>query len=233
MKRLLQKFGDDIWVHEGETVSFHGMPYTTRMTIVRLNRGDLWVHSPTAISEPLLVEVTQLGAVQYLISPNKIHHLYMQDWLKRFPTARLFAPPGLKKKRRDLAFHACLQDHPETEWGNEIDQIIFKGSAVMEEVVFFHKKSKTLIVADLIENFPPDHFKGLQKCLAHSAGIIAPNGKTPLDWRLTFYLGRKAQAKQCTKALMGWEPEQIIMAHGQCIKEQGTKFLKRSFSWLL
>ncbi len=104
----------------------------------------------------LINEVRQLGQVQYLIAPNTIHHLFMVDWMTLFPEARTYSAPGLKEKRKDIRFTKELKDLPENEWVEEINQLIFYGSTVMDEVVFFHKNSKTLILTDLIENVHSD-----------------------------------------------------------------------------
>ncbi len=101
----------------------------------------------------------------------------------------------------------------------------------MQEVVFFHKNSRTLIVADLIENFASEQFKPWQRVVARLTGILAPNGKTPLDWRASFLFGR-AQARICFAQILAWHPEKIIIAHGECILDDGENYLKHSFRWL-
>ena len=100
----------------------------------------------------------------------------------------------------------------------------------MEEVVFFHRLSKTLILADLIENFPPGHFTGLQKVIARLAGILSPDGKAPVDWRLTFW--NRARARQCFSRMRAWTPEKIIVAHGGCYQKNAGEELERAFQWL-
>lgn len=228
---VIQKVADDIWIADGDEVSWYGMPYTTRTTIVRLENGELWIHSPTKASEALLSEVNSLGAVKHLVSPNKIHHLFLEDWKEIFPDAILYASPGLKDKRPDLKFDEDLKDCPSEAWKREIDQLIFKGSHVMEEVVFYHKSSRTLILTDLVENFHPNHFSGYKWVLAKLTGIVSPNGKTPLDWRMSFVFGKK-QARKCLHKMIAWNPTRIIVAHGECVSKDAVGFLKRSFSWV-
>lgn len=231
MQKLYQ-VDENIWIHNGSTVPWFGMPYTTRMTIVRLSNGKIWVHSPGELNDALICEIQDLGDVEYLISPNKIHHLFIQDWVALYPNAKTYSSPGLEEKRKDIAFHSALTDAAETAWENEIAQVIFKGSKVMEEVVFFHKKSKTLILTDLIENFHPNHFKGIRKILAKITGIISPNGKTPLDWRASFMFN-KARARTSLQVMIDWNPKRIIISHGECIEDDALAFLKKSFNWLL
>ena len=228
---FLQKIDDDIWIYDGSTVSWYGMPYTTRMTIVRLKSGEIWIHSPEEIVNGFLSEIQKLREIKYLVSPNKIHHLFVQDWIQLLPDAIAFSAPGLQEKRSDVIFYGELSDKSESQWNKDIEQLIFKGSKAMDEVVFFHKKSNTLILTDLIENFHPNHFTGIKKHIAKLTGIISPNGKMPLDWRLSFILG-KNEARESLKKMINWNPNKIIISHGECIYKDAVPFLKKSFSWL-
>lgn len=228
---MLNKIAENIWIYDGITVSFYGIPFPTRMTVIRLSNGELWVHSPTQISTSLAEEILTLGDVKYLVSPNKLHHMFMQGWLEIFPDAKCYASPGLREKRKDIIFYRDLGSLAEAEWEKDIDQTIFKGSLVMEEVIFFHRSSKTLIVADLIENFNPAILKRWQRIVARLGGVLSPNGKTPADWRLSFMFGKK-EAQQSLTVINDWDPDNIVISHGECIFGNGSEFIKRSFSWV-
>ena len=227
----LEELAENIWIYEGETVSFFGLPYSTRMTVIRLMDNKLWIHSSEKITSGLKEELARLGEVAYLVSPNKLHHLYLDEWLKAYPDANNYAAPGLARKRSDIAFTKDLTDNPEDEWAGEIKQTIFKGSPVMEEVVFYHVKSSTLILTDLIENFRPESFNRWKRLVAKFTGILAPNGKTPVDWRASFLFG-KHEARASLAILIKWQPKNIVISHGECIYGQGVEFLVKSFSWL-
>ncbi|HHI82973.1 MAG TPA: DUF4336 domain-containing protein [Rhizobiales bacterium] len=201
------------------------------MTLVRLDGGKLFVHSPIAPDSELVKAVTALGEVAFLVSPNKIHHLYLGQWGELFPRARIYASPGLKEKRRDISFDGKLGNVPEPGWAGQIDQVVFAGSPVMQEVVFFHEKSRTVIFADLIENFDRDWFTGWKGWIARHWGITQPDGRAPLEWRLSFLFGHK-QAKKALAKIMSWQPERIIVAHGACYEKDGVKELKRAFRWV-
>ncbi|MFP6683339.1 MAG: DUF4336 domain-containing protein, partial [Polyangiaceae bacterium] len=102
---------------------------------IRLMDGSLFVHSPVQLSDATRAKVDEHGVVKHIVSPNKLHHLYMGDWADAYPAAKLYASPGLGKKRGDLRFEATLGDTPEPPWDGEIDQCVFRGSVFMEEVV--------------------------------------------------------------------------------------------------
>jgi Domain of unknown function (DUF4336) len=224
--------GREIWVYEGTVVNLYGFPFSTRMTVVRLGNGALWVHSPEKLSDELQKELSELGEVKYLVSPNKLHHLFLQEWIAAYPQALKFAAPGLALKRNDIAFDRELCNSPEDEWKEEIAQTIFRGSPAMEEVVFYHRLSKTLVLTDLIENIRPESLNWWQRRLARLAGILYPTGRMPIDWRLTYLFGSKEKARASLHTILAWDVENIILSHGECIFGDGNAFMKQSFSWL-
>jgi len=231
MSSLLIPLGDSFWIANGPTVSFFGFPYPTRMAIIRLANGDLFVWSPIALTPELEGQVEALGPVKHLVSPNKLHHLSLSDWRAAFPESRLYAPPGLARRRRDIAFDAELGNAPEPAWAGDIDQVTLAGSFAMTEIVFFHRSSRTALFADLIENFRPDWFRGWRGVLARLDGIVMPNAGAPREWRLSFTDRKAAQA--ALRQVFVWNAEQVVMAHGEIVREQGTAFIRNSFQWLV
>jgi hypothetical protein len=162
---MLEQFGPSLYVADGPKVSFFGFPYPTRMAVARLTDGSAWVWSPLALTLELERAVELIGSVRHIVSPNKLHHLFLKEWIERWPEARLHAPPGLSRRRRDLHFHAELGDEADSAWAANIDQTIFHGSITMAEVVFFHRQSRTAILGDLVQRHDPAQMKGLKGML--------------------------------------------------------------------
>jgi hypothetical protein len=231
MEPMLREFGPGIWTSEGPVVSFFGFPYPTRMAAIKLSDGSLFAWSPIALSPLLKREIDALGPVRYLVSPNLLHHLFLGEWKAAYPDARLFAPPGLRKRRKDLVFDADLGDTPDPLWAADIDQVLVRGSLAMIEVVFFHRASGAAIFADLIQNFPLDWYKGWRGLLARVGGIVAPHPGAPRDWRASF-TNRKA-ARAALVRIMAWPIERVLIAHGDPVSADGAAFVRGAFSWLL
>lgn len=236
----LKPVGDRIWIVDGDIIKMNvlalGIPFSTRMTIIQLNDGTLWCHSPIKPTDKLLQDINKLGKVTHLISPNKIHYAYIEEWKTYYPDAVTWSSPGVEKRAQSqkiqATFERSLDDAPPSDWSDEIDQLIFKGSHALEEVVFFHKSSQTLILTDLIENFEPKRTSSFfWRTVYKLAGIADPDGRTPIDMRLTFS-GQKDQARTCYKQLLKWQPDKIILAHGRWYDKNGTTELKRAFRWL-
>ncbi len=228
----MEKLAHDIWIFNGNSVQFLGLPFSTRMTVVRLSNGELWVHSPIELSEAIIDQISSLGNVRYLIAPNHLHHLFLPEWLAVYPNAKVYGTNEVIKKRNDLSFNGSLNHQQSWAWGSDIDQELFSGSPLMEECVFFHKASNVLIVTDLVENFSGSEFNYWQRAVAKGVGILAPNGKMPLDWRLSFMFG-KSDARKHLDRLLAWKPQILVMSHGEIVKENTDKFLERAFKWLI
>jgi hypothetical protein len=230
----LQDFGPSIWMVEGPTVDFYGCPYPTRMALVKLEEGTVWVWSPVKLTETIKKELKFQGLdqVKYIVSPNKIHHIFLKEWQDAFPNAQVYAPPGLKDRNvvKDVKFHGML-DEGTMPFATEISQVTVKGSFFMEEVVFYHKKSQTALVADLIQRFPETGgFLGL---LMKMDGLVGPEGSTPREWRFSFLVG-KDQARAARDVIVKeWKPQQLIIAHGDCV-DDGTanQVIFKALGWL-
>ena len=228
----LAGFGPNLWMCEGPVVPFFGgFPYPTRMAVIRLSEGGLFVWSPVALSAVLKREIDGLGPVRFLVSPNLLHHLFLGEWKRAYPGARLYASPGLRRRRKDLSFDADLADAPDPEWEADIDQVLMRGSFAMTEVVFFHHASRTVIFADLIENLPRDWFKGWRGAFARLGGIVAPHPGAPRDWRASF-IHRRA-ARDSLARILAWPIERVLIAHGEPAATNGKAFVLGAFAWLL
>ncbi|MCP4318175.1 MAG: DUF4336 domain-containing protein [Hyphomicrobiales bacterium] len=230
----IEPVGQDIWVVEGSLVNFWGFRYPTRSVIVRLDNGDLWIWSPIALSDALRRELEDIGQPRHLVSPNKIHHLFLRDWSAAYPAALLWGPRSTIRKRKDLTFQEPLENSSPAQWIDEFDQAWFRGSIAMDEIVFFHRKSRTAIIADLSENFDDAflyaNWSGWQRRVAHLWGIVEGKGYAPLEWRLSFINRRLLRTAR--DKVLAWNPDRVIMAHGNWQKSGGHRFLAKSFEWI-
>ena len=235
----LKPVGEGLWVADGPIVrmAYIGLsfPFPTRMVVARLANGDLFLWSPTQPDGGLLAEIDAVGPVRHLVSPNKIHYAHIAAWKRIYPEATTWASPGVRVRAAsqglDVSFEADLGDLPEEVWRGDLDQLVFRGSRLMEEVVFFHRRTRTLILADLIENFEAAKLGGAWRWLVRLAGAADPDGKAPIDLRLTF-LGGKDAARASFERMLSWGPEKVIMAHGRPYERDGAAELRRAFRWL-
>ena len=169
---MLKQFGHEVWTADGAEVTIAGFHYPTRMAVIRLSDAHLFIWSPIRLTEALRAEVDALGEVRHIVAPNSLHHLFLAEWKSAYPGATVYAPPGLRTKRKDIVFDADLGNAPSPDWANEIDQVPVQGNLITTEVVFFHVKSGTVLFTDLIQQFPA----GAVLRLAGSRGETGPHG---------------------------------------------------------
>lgn len=227
---MLEEFGPSLYVADGPTVPFLGLPYPTRMAVARLMDGSAWVWSPVALTPELERAVEAVGPVRHIVSPNKIHHLFLKEWAERWPDARLHGPPGLAERKPEIHFDAELDDAPDREWAAEIDQTIFRGSIAMEEVAFFHRPSRTAILCDLVQRHDPAQMKGVKGMLMRLNALVGEAGSTPREWRASFL--RRGPARAARARVLAWEPERLVIAHGECAEKDATQILTRALAWM-
>jgi hypothetical protein len=235
----LKPVTDGLWIVDGPAIDFGYLglkfPFPTRMTIVRLADGGLWVHSPTELSASLRGEVDALGRVRHLIAPNRIHYWWLGQWVAAYPDAITYAAPGVReqarKKGRFADYKADLTVDGEYPWSGDIEMLLVPGG-YLTEAVFFHVATRTLVMTDLIQNYEREKIANpFFRFMTGLAGAADPDGKMPLDLRSTFFMHRKQMA-EAVRRMISWQPQRIIIAHGRWYEENAVAELKRAFRWL-
>lgn len=229
---MLDEFADGIWLANGpEVVAAMGFHYPTRMVIVRLTDGALWVWSPVALSQDIRAAVDAIGLVGHLVAPNHLHHVFLADWAEAYPQAEIWAAPGLAEKRGDLAFAGTLRDEPAPPWSDVIEQVVIPGNRITTEVVFYHIPSRTVLFCDLLQQLPVGWFKGWRAIVARLDGMIGLEPSVPKKFRMAF--SDKDAARAAVRRILGWSPKAVVVAHGAPVTTDGTAVLERAFAWLI
>ena len=228
---VLKPVAPELWVADGGWIRFYGLPFPTRMTVIRLRDGGLWVHSPIADADGLADAVAALGPVAHLVAPNWIHYAWMPGWQARFPDARAWGCPGVVERARSRGVRLELDglpgDHAPADWAGEIDQRLFD-SGLHREVLFCHMPSRSLILTDLIENFEPRHMPWWSRPLLRLGGVCAPTGGMPRDIALSA-LRDPARMRALVQWMRAQAPERIILAHGQWFASGAQAEISRVF----
>ncbi len=231
MAAPLKAFGPEIWIASGPTVvAAGGFHYPTRLAVIRLSDGALFIWSPVALSDELRAAVDALGEVRHLVAPNALHDSFLAEWRAAYPAARLHAAPGLRQRRKDLEFDGELEDVPAAAWAEEIDQVVVRGNLITTEVVFFHRKSGTAIFTDLIQHFSPTWFSGWRAVVARLDLMSGAEPQVPRKFRNAFVNRRLARA--ALRRILAWPTERVLMAHAAPIETDGQAFIARAFRWL-
>jgi hypothetical protein len=233
----LKAIVDAAWIVDGPVIRFGlpwlKMPFPTRMTVFRADDAKLFIHSPTALTRTLQAEIDRIGMPAWIVAPNRIHYWWVPEWQAAYPEAQVYLAPHIRKQSAGrIAFPAhMLAGASGYPWDSRIATLPVSGS-YMTEFEFFHRPSRTLVLTDLIENFEPAKLGFAARWLARLGGVLDPDGGMPRDMRLTFSR-RRRELRQAVEAMIAWEPERLIVAHGRWYDRNAVAELRRAFRWVL
>jgi len=202
------------------SLRFLGLEVGTRMTVLQLS-GGLLIHSPVDIPPESL---TDLGDPRWVLAPNKLHHLFVGPWSEA--GLDTWACRGLPEKRPDVRFTGVVETgtHP---FGPDVEVVALSCFSFSNEVVLFHKPSKTLLVTDLLFNLSP----------------AAPWPTRAAMWCACAYPGcsssllervgmNRALARQELGAILEFDFERIILSHGDVVQSEARQAFAHAYRWL-
>ena len=224
-----------LWIAQ-QPLRFFGVEVGTRMTIIRLEDNSLVLISPIKINSQLQQEINSLGTVKYLVAPNLFHHLYLAPAQQLYPDALIIAPPGLKAKQPNLNLDRVFT-RDTIEFAGEIEHTLLTGFqafvppkiAAVNEIAFYHLRSKTLIITDSAFNFDRS-FPTVTQLVAR---IIGSYGVLKPSWLEKIAVQNKPELKEAIERVLQWDFKRVIMAHGQIVETDAKQQLAKAYQWLL
>lgn len=233
---VLKPVADGLWIVDSGPLRALGMPLPVRMSVVRLDNGDIWLHSPTRYDPALHQAIAALGPIRHLVAPNVAHWTFLKAWQDNCPDAVTWAAPNLNRRRQvrrsGLRIDRVLSDGTPGEWVKDFHQLVVPGGLGFREVAFVHIRSSTLLLTDLVLNLEAGKMPVLLRPLLRLAGMTAPHGMPPPYLRFAVKL-RKTEAAAAVTRLLDWAPERVVFTHGTWFARDGTAALRKSLRWLI
>lgn len=206
---------DRIWCVD-RPVWFSGVKLRARTTIVRLADGGLVVHSPAPPSDALADELAALGTVRWLVVPNGFHHLGTPPAAARWPDAKVVGPASAAKKNPALRIDVPIAGAQLPD----LDALPLDGVPFLDETVFYHRPTQTLLGVDLvIAAGPADHWTW--RLAARVTGCYQ-RLRVPPDVRKKIV--DPAAAARSLRAMLDRPIQRLIVAHAG-IAEDGCRDL--------
>ncbi|HVH41921.1 MAG TPA: DUF4336 domain-containing protein [Labilithrix sp.] len=224
---MLKRIAEDIWAQENHIALPAGMSLPCRATIMRLPTGGLVIHSPLAIDDATAKEIDALGDVRFIVAPNGLHWMFLKAAKSRYPQARVFGSPVLAKKLGDFAFeHLPERGGIDGMDGVRIERI--QGAPRIQEHVFLHETSRSLLVTDLVFN--------VHECRSFLMRFFLRIGGTwkktaqSLEWR--FLVKDRPAAAQSASEVLTWDFERVVVGHGEVVEDDARERARRALAWM-
>ena len=105
---------------------------------------------------------------------------------------------------------------------------MYLAGAVLDETLFLHRKTQTLISSDLAVNqMKPDDW--LTRLYIKASGVQGKFGHSLLI-RMCFR--DKAKTRTSIDRLLKWDFDRVILAHGEVLETGGREAVANAFKWL-
>ena len=224
----LEPVGPGLWTL-GEPLTAIGVPMGRRMSVIKLEGGGLWIHSPAPLGNDLREQLEAIGPVTDVVAPSNIHgHLSMGEYIEAFPSASTWGAPGLPRRRRDLRFTGVVGRGDDPPWAGEIPFLPFDGHRFVNELEFLHPPTRTLIAADVCFNLG-DEWPLHSRLFANGPRLRRRLGPTML-----FRAGirDKAAAADSIRRMLAWDFDRILVGHGEDVPTGGHAAFAAAFAWL-
>ena len=157
--------------------------------------------------------------------------MFLAEWQARIPGVATWAAPGLRDRlavrRPGIRLDRNIGEKAPDIWAGEIDQIIVPGFWGFSEVALFHRPTRTMILADLVQNLETGKLPLALRLFALLAGNAGPPGRAPVYLRAIVRMKGEA-ARSAARRLVALRPERVIFAHGRWFAEDGAARLERS-----
>jgi Domain of unknown function (DUF4336) len=214
-----------IWYAQ-QPLRFGPLSLTTRMTVVMLSDGSLWVHSPISPTPELVQSLASIGSVRFVVAPNTSHHLFFLPFVEAHNSCSGFVAPGLHAKSADLRrFPELTAEQP---WHADLHSYFIEGLPIINETVWFHPRSGTLVVTDLLFCFGAEN-RGLTGLFA---AILGVKGRLAMSRTMKMFTRDRLALAKSIEPLLSLPVQRIVLAHDQVIDAQASAKLREAFAWL-
>ena len=214
----MRQIAQDIW-ELTYPLSLLGFQVGRRVTLMRLASGRLVILSTAAFKPDDVEAMRALGEPSFLLEATKAHDSFAAAGRAAFPDIPYLVPAGFPKT---AALRAAPLETAPSEWEGELAIRKIEGMPWVQEHVFFHKPSRTLIVADLLFNFAESsrltqfvarHFMRLPDLVGMSVAF-------------RMMIRDRDAFRRSLEDILQWDFDRIVVGHGAIIKSNGQERLR-------
>lgn len=219
----MQQLADDLWLLS-YPLRLLGVDLRRNVATMRLRSGELIIHSTAAFTAADVAAIRVCGRPAWLLDAMLRHDTFAGEGHAMLPEATYLAPAGFEKH---VDFPVVPLVPPPAEWSSEVDVLEIEGLPSMRETVLLHRRSRTLIVADLIFNFPGPH-RGWEAWMLRVA--IGRRHAPGVSRAVKLAVRDRAALHRSLRTVLAWDFDRVIVGHGELIPTGGRAALADLFA---
>lgn len=212
LKRL-HAVAEDLWVAQFP-LKLMGVSLGRQMAVVRLPEdGSLVLFSPGPLDDEVQHDLARLGPVRYLVVPSCFHDTFVSENLRTYPGASLHTAPGFERAfKADRPVRTLGGQLPDA-WLEVFETQLIDGMPKVNEVVFHHLPSRTLIVADFVFNIS----SGVDLWTQMYLRMMGTYGGVRVSRLFRAMIRDRVAQRASVEHVLAWNFDRLVPSHGKVI----------------
>jgi hypothetical protein len=199
-----------------------GIDFRRNVTLLRLTDGRVVVHSTAPFTEHDIAAITRFGEPSWLVEATLMHDTFAKEGRKAFPEIPYLAPGDFAKTTGVQTESLLPQPR---DWDGEIDVLRIEGVRTSEHALF-HRRSRTLVVADLFFSFPEETSGWPRLFVRHLMRL-------PRLFGISFFYRRliirdKLAFESSMRTLLALDFERLVVAHWQPVETDAKRAVEQA-----
>jgi hypothetical protein len=186
---------------------FFGIEFARNVTLLRLSDGRIVIHSTAPFTEKDIEAIRGFGEPAWLVDATLLHDTFAKEGRAAWPGLPYLAPKGFMEVT-GVAVQSL--ESPPAEWSGEIEVLKVEGTKKNEHVLL-HRRSRTLVVADLFFSFPAET-RGWARFFARRIMGLPPS-LFGVSRFFRMLINDQKAFERSMRTMLGWDFERVVVAH--------------------
>jgi len=113
-------------------------------------------------------------------------------------------------------------------WGSQLDALRFRSSSDLQEIVLFHRATRTLISADLAFNIQSSEGR-VSRLLLRLNDSYQSFGPSRV---CRMHITEPVMARADLDTILAIAPSRLVVSHGEILRSGAEAALRRAYAWL-
>jgi hypothetical protein len=212
----LQKLSDNFWCVQGTMPDGKAK---RKMSVMRLADGSLMLHNVIALEEPHMQDLEAFGKPSYIVVPNGFHRQDARIWKDRYPSAKVIAPVGSRKKVGQIV--PVDLDYKDAPSDASVKLSYFDGTKQKEGYAEVRSADgTTLVINDVILNMP--------KMGGLFGFLLGPTGQPSVPRFTRWFVAKDngALGEHIERLSNIADLRRVVLSHGQNLEQKPAEALK-------
>jgi hypothetical protein len=199
-----------------------GIDFRRNVTLLRLSDRRVVVHSTAKFTAEDIAIIRRFGEPAWLVDATLMHDTFAKEGRASLPEIPYLAPKGFTQRS---GVPAELLSPAPAAWAEEIDVLKVDGVRTNEHALF-HRRSRTLILADLFFSFPAQTQGWPRFFVRHLMRLPRLFGISAFYRRLI--IEDKPAFARSIETLLELDCDRLIVAHWKPVETEAKRVVKEA-----